>query len=148
MCNPGLALLAAGGLGAAGNIAQGIQQKRLSQYNAQVARQNANTERQLSLVEEMRFRRRSEQRLASQRAADVGSGFDPTFGTPANLAQESAANAELDALLIRFGRNQRANAFESQANLDEAEGRNALTRGLIGAGAQILQGGVDARLAA
>jgi hypothetical protein len=65
---------------------------------------------------ETRIRARSAQQLGEQRAAAAQSGFDPNSGTLATLQEQSAGNAELDALTERY--KGELNAWQQDLTID------------------------------
>jgi len=70
---------------------------------------------------EERIRQRSSQELGAQRAAAAESGFDPNSGSLAALQQQSAGNAELDALTERY--KGQLNAWQQDLTIQRAAER-------------------------
>lgn len=68
----------------------------------------------------------------------AANNIDPTWGSPAFLAAESAAQAEMDILTAGArGQQRRADAFQQIANL-EAQNTDASRAAIIGAGSAFL----------
>lgn len=98
-----------GGLfGAIGQLVKGRQdrneidrQRDIEQFNIKVGEQNAALSAQQTSAREEEIRRRARRALGQQRAAIAQSGTGED-GTNAQLAFQSTANAELDALNVRY----------------------------------------------
>jgi hypothetical protein len=73
-----------------------------SDYNAAIAAQNAQTASEQGNANEEAQRRKARMVMGAQRAAlaEAGIGSD---GTASDLVEQSAVNAEMDALNIRYG---------------------------------------------
>lgn len=121
-------------------------QANANAYNASVMRQNADIARQQGNANEETQRRRARQVLGNQRAAvaeaDIG-----TEGTGSDLVGQSASNAEMDALNIRYNAHLQDVGFLNEANLQDWYGtqarRNASsaqTAGWMNAGTAVLSG--------
>jgi hypothetical protein len=137
-------LLAASlGLQAVGFVAQGAQAKAAADYNARVAENAAVAERQRAEVEVGRHRRRAQLLLSSQRAAAGASGVQ-FEGSPLLVMAESAAEAEYDAQLIRYGGETRATNLYAQAAAERMQGRAARIGSYFGAASSLLKAGAAA----
>ena len=119
-------------VGAIGSIAGGIGARRAGDFNAAVARRDAEIARQRATREEADSRRRSQRILAAQRAGFSAAGVT-LEGTPLLVEEESAGEAELDALTLRFGGRVEASRFEARARAAEFGGRAAFAKSLFGA---------------
>lgn len=126
-------------LSAVGTLQQGIAQGRASDYNAQVAEQNATAARQKAAFDEAARREQLQRVQAAARAAIGKSGADFS-GSALDLMAQNAAQAELDALAIRYGGEVRASGLQAQAELDRFQADASRTGGYFGAGARALQG--------
>jgi hypothetical protein len=71
-------------------------------YQAKLAERNATNVTNQAAAQESTQRRKARAFLGEQRAAMAQSGFDPNSGSMEGLYDQSAANAELDALNIRY----------------------------------------------
>jgi hypothetical protein len=119
-------------------IAAGDAQRRAAHTNADIARQKAKIAEQQAGVNEDAQRRRASMVLGQQRAAAAESGSDLSSGTNADLAAQSATNAELDALNIRYQGKIGALSDTEQAGFDDMRARDANTAGYLNAGASAL----------
>lgn len=116
-----------------------------SEYNAEVDRQKAAVAFQQGNANEEAQRRSAAITLGKQRAGAAQSGVDLASGSALDLYKQSATNAELDALNIRYGAQLQSQGFQQQATLDTMsaqQARNnasaATTAGYLSAGASAL----------
>jgi hypothetical protein len=123
-----------------------------SDYNAQVAAQNADIARRNAGAREDAQRRESRSLLAKQRAAAAQSGFDPASGTLGLVQEQSADNAEVDALMVRYSGELEARGYGAQGALDRftagalRANASATSRGgYIGAAAGLLSAAASYR---
>lgn len=144
--------IAAATAAAAGSIYQGQQAKKAADRQADIDDRNAVIAQQASqnaLLEassnEDAQRRKSAQQLSAQAASLAESGIGLDSGTASDLTEQSALNAELDALNIRYagklkaaGYSNDAASFGMQASASRASGSAARTAGYINAGASAL----------
>lgn len=115
-------------------------------YNAEVADQNARIARQQAGAREDAQRRRARKILGQQRAAIAQSGTG-LGGSNRALAEQSALEAELDALNIRYEGELQARGQKAQAGLDRYSARSSRSNasrakqsGFMNAGAAVLGG--------
>jgi len=136
--------LAAGGAGisALGAVQQGNIAKATSDYNAQLAEQNAVLAESQDVEEERRFRVSTTKQLGSMRAAYAKSGVT-LEGSPMAVLADSAYTAELDALTIREGGQARKAAYESEAQLTRLQGEQQQTASYYSAASELLGGATD-----
>ncbi|PWR24985.1 hypothetical protein [Zavarzinia aquatilis] len=134
------ALLAgSAGLQAVSSIQQGNAAASAANWNA--GQMDAAATRTLAATnaEEDRLRRQQAQELGRQRAAFAESGLAPS-GSVLDVMTESATNAELDALTLRYRGQVEANDLRNQGSITRWQGRQARRAGYIGAGAALLSG--------
>lgn len=124
---------------AGGAIMSGQQQAAASEYNAEVAEQNAVAAKQKAAYEEEAHRQNLKKIMSSQRALYGASGVD-IEGSPLLVMEDTAAQGELDALAIRYGGDVAAAQQRSAANLYRMQGRNAKMSGFWNAGSSLLSG--------
>lgn len=120
----------------------------MEEYNAQIATQNADVAHRNAGAREDAQRREANAKLAHQRAAMAQSGFDPAQGTMGLVSEQSADNAELDALMIRYAGNLEARGFSSEnvlnqyrANALRSSATDTMKGGYVGAAAGLLTSG-------
>lgn len=127
--------------------AQAQSQANAAQYNATIAEQNASSALAAASANEDAQRRKTAGEMGRLRAGLAENGIGLDSGTATDLTEQSAMNAELDALNIRYGGQQQARAYKTQAALDvqqaqasKASGQAAMTAGFLTAGASALNG--------
>lgn len=123
-----------------GQIQGARAEKADAEFNATIAEQEAVLARQEAGAREERQREEDRRILARQRALVGAAGI--TFeGSPVAVFAESAAQAELDALLIRREGVLRSRSLLIEADIQRVAGRQALAAGILGAGTTLLTGG-------
>jgi len=130
------AVLAAAG----GQIQAGRAATAQAAFQAKVAEQQAASARQRAVRQEAVFRRDVKRFRGTQRALLAKSGAKVEEGSPLLLQEETAAQAELEALTIRAGGDITSARLRQRAILERMAGRSARTAGFIGAGASLLSG--------
>lgn len=120
----------------------GYTQSQQAQAESDLEKKNAEIAAQQANAAEDAQRRRSRSILARQRAAiaESGIGFG---GSSERLMQDSAIQAELDALGIRYEGNMRRIGNQVDAQFSRVRAGNAMTSGYLSAAAQLLGGGAD-----
>ena len=123
-----------------GFLTQGAQARTASRFQADLLARQAQREREIAALEETEFRRRGDRLLATQRARLGASGVDFT-GTALDVAEDTAAEIELQALKIRSGGQAREAGLRGEAAFSRLRGDQAFRSGVAGAGASFLRGG-------
>lgn len=118
-------------------------QAQAQQYNAAVAEQNAQTAEAQGNANEEAQRRKARMVIGAQRAGISESGIG-NEGTGSDLVQQSAANAEMDALNIRYGAQLQAVGFRNNAKLDNYQASNDLSQAKQATQASYLNAGASA----
>lgn len=111
-----------------------------ARYNAETAEQNAKQAQDKAREDERQFRQQTKKQLGTMRANYGASGVTME-GSPLDVLESSAANAELDALKIRQTGEAKANAFRGEARLERFKGDYALKAGKLSAASALLSGG-------
>lgn len=124
---------------AIGAIQQGSAARAAGDYNATMLEQSAAVERQQTAAREDAKRREARMVMGSQRAAFAQSGGG-MGGSAADVMQQSAINAELDALTLRYEGDLRARGMQTEAASERFAGRQAQRQGYFGAAGSILSG--------
>ena len=120
-----------------GTYETGQQQQAASEYNKKVARNQAQAARDAASIQEDAIRDRDRRLLARQRA-EVGASGYTAEGSPLSVMLDSAQEAELEALRVRYGGASAAAGAQSDAQLQSFYGQNAARAGTIGAGGTLL----------
>lgn len=120
------------GLSAVSAISQAGQQKAAAKYNQKVAENQAIGTRQEAAANAEKQRRQAAKTIGSMEATYAASGVS-LEGSPLEILEQSARNAELDRLNILWGGETRAQGYENTAKLEKARGSNAMASGLLSA---------------
>lgn len=134
------ATIASAGMSAIGSVQQGYAAKQQADYNAKVAESNTAAARQQAALDESTSRKKSELALGAIRARAAANTGD-IEGSALDILADSAAEAELEALVLRYGGEVKAKQSEGEAALNRARGKNAVFAGYVGAGTALLAGG-------
>ena len=127
-------------MNALGSIRQGQEQQAAANYNAAVADQNAKIAQDQAARAEADQRRQAEKLAGEQVAAYAASGVTEE-GSPLKVMYQSAQEAEMDALNIRYQGYLNARQQTAEADLQRYQGRAALQAGYIGALGELFKGG-------
>ncbi len=114
--------------GAYSSYEQGREQKKMYEYNAELARRQAEEARQQAQYQAERFREQGEGLKARQRLAFNVSGVTPE-GTPTETLMDTAKKLELDAQAILYGGQSKYAAGIEQATLLQMQGGAAQRAG-------------------
>lgn len=139
--------MAGDAIAAVGYVQEGRAARMAGEYNAQVAEQNAAYSLEQAKEDERRQRQLAKKFIGEQRASYGASGITMD-GSALDVLQESAANAELDALTIRFTGRQRYSAYVNEANAERTSGKNQQKAAYLKAAAKLADGGDKAAKAA
>lgn len=115
-------------------------------YNARILEQQAVAARHSAAFEEVKQRREARRLKAAQRARYGKAGVVITEGSPLTVLTETAAEAELDALAIRYAGEVKAKGYEAQAEMSRWEGKQRKKAARLGMGRTILSGVGDIAL--
>lgn len=135
-------MVAGTAMSALGAMSSAQAQSNAAKYNAQLAERNAQISRQQAAAQEERQRRQAYLQRGAARAAYGAAGVD-LEGSPLDILEQSALQAELDAQTIRWKGEVGAGGYEGEAGLNRARASSAMTSGYMGAGSAILMGGVQ-----
>lgn len=118
-------------------------QAKADEANALLSQQAAASTRSETYANEDAQRRKSAAQMGSQTAAMAEAGIGLDSGTAIDLTEQSALNAELDALNIRYaglskarGYDQQANNYRASAILNRKNAKQAVIAGFIKTGEQ------------
>lgn len=121
-----------------GSIVQGNAAAKSANYNKRIDLYNATVTEQEGQIAETQLRQETARRLGSIRANVGASGL--SGGSASDLLEESAYNAEMDALNTRYSYKTKAQGYRMQGDLSEMQGKNAKTAGYLNAGSVLLAG--------
>ena len=133
----------AAGVSAYAQSEQAAAQERQAKYNRKVAENQAQAATNAALVSED-IQREHDQRILAQQRALVGGAGLTTEGSELLVMIDSAKQAELDAVRVRYGGELQAGGLEDQAALFGFSGRQARRAGQIAVGTTLLTGASSA----
>ena len=122
-----------------GALVQGQDARSAGDYNARMLAMQAHTAQMQAVTDEYTQRRKARDVLGEQAAAlaQAGGGYG---GTTAGVINQSAIDAELDALNIRYGGTMKASGLLAQAAAARYGGRAGQTQSYFLAGSDLLKG--------
>lgn len=118
---------------------QGKADAAIGKYNARLAEEQAVVERQQAGAAEEAQRRAARKLLGRQAAAIAESGTGGFSGSNLDIARQSAVEAELDALNIRYEGELKARGAKAEAEQFRAQAKNAKKQGRLALAAGLLQ---------
>lgn len=126
-------------LSAAGAATSGVSQANASAYNSAIYGDEATTAATQGYQAEAAQRRQNASMIGRQVAAvgQAGAGYG---GSAGRSVGQSATNAELDALNIRYKAGLQKWSYGAQSANLSAEGQTASSQGFLRAGAALLKG--------
>lgn len=135
----GTLALFASGLGAVGSLVGGFGQAAASRRDATIADQNATFADQQAKARQDMIRREAAKLRGKQRA-EIGASGVTLAGSGFDVMEDSAVEAELDALTAGYEGKLQSRALRAEAAANRQDARGALFKGVVGAGAQALSG--------
>ncbi len=127
----------AAAVAAASAISSAQQQKASAKYNEKVANQQAVAAQQEAAANAERQRRVAQKNIGSMQATYAASGVS-LEGSPLEVLEQSARNAELDRLNILWSGETRSQGYRATAGLEGARASNASTSGYLSAAGSLL----------
>lgn len=124
-----------------GAIQSANAESNAAKYNAAVAKQNAKIAQQQSATDIDRQRRIAYKTQGAMTAGYAASGVTME-GTPLDIMEQSAAEAKLDELNIKYNADLESLGYQSEARLNKMRASSARTGGFLSAGASLLSGGL------
>ncbi len=121
----------------------GESQSKIYERNAQLSEENANQALLLSAQEERRQRIVGAKALGSIKAGFGASGVTMD-GSAFDVLAASAAQAELDAMNIRYAGESKRRSYLNEAAAGRFSGSMARTAGRLGAAASVIDSGTKA----
>jgi hypothetical protein len=133
-----MGLTAGGGiLRSYGTLQEGYANASAAEYNANLAEQSAEVELARGIEIERRVRVQGRKALGDMRANYSASGVTME-GSPLEVLEESAANAELDALNVKYESESKAAMLRNEAGLERYKAKQYRRGAKIGAAAGLL----------
>ena len=135
----GAAQLLVLGMGTLGTIYQAQTQSASAKYNAALAEQQAKIERAKADAEISIHDDRTRKLLSRQRAGYGAAGVS-SEGSPLAVMADTAAEAERDAVFIRFGHRAKEASYLADARYNRWMAPRYTTSGFLRAGSTLLTG--------
>jgi hypothetical protein len=135
--------IAAAVVAAGATIYSTQQQAKAAKYNAALAEQDAKQAQEAAAYQEAQHRRNTYRALSAQRAAYAKAGVEINDGSPLEIAADTAREAEMDALAIRYSGSIQAARANAEAGLQRFQARSVQTGGYISAGGTLLGGAAN-----
>lgn len=126
-------------VGVVSSLSQAQQQKSAAKYNEKLAENQAIGARQEAAAAADRQQRQSAKTIGSMQATYAASGVG-LEGSPLEVLEESARNAELDRLTILWNGEGRAQGYQNTAELERSRGKNAMASGYLSAAGSVMKG--------
>ncbi len=133
-----------GMISAVGELEEGKSKFRIAQMNSDNSLENARLTRIQTVEEERRQRVLGTKVLGRARASYGASGVQSNEGSALDVLQESARNAEMDALMIRFAGDQKAKSFERESKIYLKGGDAAYSNAQLRAAGSLFSTGAKA----
>ena len=127
---------------ATGQITQGIQANRASQFNAAVSRANAQAIRQSADLDIYR-QKKTARRLKGAQIAGYAKAGVRLEGSPLEVLLDSASEAELDMMITDYNARVGIAQAEAEAKQYERAGKVALRQGLFAGVKTLLTSGIS-----
>ena len=134
--------LIGGGMDAYGQIQSGKAEKKAQEYNAAVARQQAQATRTSGELGEIVTRRQVKQAIGAQRSAYAKAGVTFT-GSAIDTMVDSLTNAEFGIAVEKYSSEVQARGYESEAALRSFYGGQAVKTSRINAFSSLLGTGTS-----
>ena len=134
------AYMAASAVVSAGSAVYSAQErKKAAAYTAKSAEEAGEESTAMANLEAERHRDKIRRLKSSQIASYAKSGVKME-GSPLEVLADTAAQADLDEMIIKHGGQAESSAYGAQAMLSHMKGRSASTAGYINAGSSLLSG--------
>jgi hypothetical protein len=131
-------------IGAVGAVRSAQAQAGAADHNAQLAEQNAQIATAQGEAAAAAQQRDAQRNIGRALALYGASGVQTDTGSPAEVLADSARNASLDNMTIRYNAKLRAMGLQAQAGLDRSNASNASSAGVLNATSALLSGGAKA----
>lgn len=126
---------------AVGSIRQGQAASNAANFNAAVAKQNADIAGGQEVAASEALQRNQARKLGSMTAAYGASGVQMADGSAADVLGESARMASLDQATLRYNYDLKKRGYNVEGELARANGENSRTASYFNAMGSMLSGG-------
>jgi hypothetical protein len=125
---------------AIGAVRSAQAQQASANYNAEIAKQNADAARAQGEAAVQAQQRDAQRKQGSAIATFGAAGVDASTGSPSDVLADSTREATLDSMTTRYNYQLRSLGYSDQSQLDTAQGKNAMSAGWVNATSDILAG--------
>jgi alkanesulfonate monooxygenase SsuD/methylene tetrahydromethanopterin reductase-like flavin-dependent oxidoreductase (luciferase family) len=122
-----------------GALSSASAERRAANFNAAAAERDAAVARQNAAADAQAQSREARRRIGAARAAYGAAGV-ALEGSPLDVLEQSAAEAEMDKLNILYKGELQAMGYDDSAALSRSRAKDATTAGLFRAGSTVLTG--------
>jgi hypothetical protein len=121
-----------------GPLVSMMSQSNAASYNADIASRNATIARQQAEADAAKHRISARKQIGGMKSAYGASGVSSSEGSPLELLEDSAFNAEMDAQNILYSGKLKAMGYQGEARLEKMRSKNAISEGFTRAGTALL----------
>lgn len=121
-----------------GSLYEGEAAAQAQEYNASIARRNADIAQQQSAAAVQAQQRSASRAMGAIKANYGASGVQMDGGSPLDVLADSVTMATLDKLTIEYNYALKAQGLQQQANLSEMAAKTARTSSYFNAAADIM----------
>lgn len=133
-------MIASAVVSAAGAMSQAHAASAASNYNAQIATQNASAAAAQGQAASEAQARDSQRKIGSAIAAYGAAGVEAGAGSPSDVLADSSRQATLDNLSTQYNYKLKGLGYTDQAALDKSNASNATTSGYLSAAGSLIGG--------
>lgn len=134
-------MLAATAVSAGAAIMQGEQAKKTADVNAELQRRQGEADKDAAVAQAENIRKAQKYAIGSANAATAASGAAIGEGSALRINEQIYKNSESDAYSTLLTGTRRQRFANDQANITQAQGRNAQTAGYLNAASSVLSMG-------
>jgi hypothetical protein len=147
MCTTPTGAMGLAGMGAqaVGALAKGRQEQQQYDYQSGVADIDASTARQIAAIEAAKTRKAGRSARSTAVSEFAAGGADLTQGAAAKVAQRITRDAEEDAQMALLTGKYKSQRLESQADVYDVAGDNAMRAGIADTATSLLSTGAYAK---
>ena len=129
-----------------GSFAQGAEQEKAYEFNADIALQNAQHTRTAEALHQTQMEFQKKKVIGMQPAEYAGRGVKANTGSPIDMMVTTLAQFNLDQAISGYNAEVSARGLENQAAMDTYEGKMAKKSADTKGAMQLLSSGVDAAI--
>lgn len=132
---------------AVGSLYAGYKAKQMGDFNAKIAKQEANYALQKGKADESQHMERVRKAMAQGQVAVANSGVSLMSGSAQDVFDENLEEGIYDAIMIRYGAQAESRSLMAKASAYKNEGKAKLIAGVLGAAGTVADGGAKGAFA-